>query len=178
MQQIQSDLASDADFGVMSEINVTPFIDVMLVLLIIFMVTAPLMMASIPLNLPKGAMTRLEQMNAKPLIVSIDGEKRIYVGKEEVTAQDHDAFFKELALTSEDGGVHVRGDKDIPYGDMVNLMAKLGKAGFARVVLVTESGKSETNPVTPDSANSPSPLTGKKTALVSASSQVHTPGRP
>lgn len=162
MQKIEMDFADANDLGIMSEINVTPFIDVMLVLLIIFMVTAPLMMACIPLNLPKGSTGRLDKLE-QPLVVSLDLQRRVYVGKEEVKAEDHHSFFQQLALESEDGGVFVRGDKDIPYGEMVELMSKLGKAGFARVILVTEAEKTERN----------SALVEEKREIVSSSTNVH-----
>lgn len=173
MRQISLDLGPDNDdFGVMSDINVTPFIDVMLVLLIIFMVTAPLMMAAVPLNLPKGATQRLEKMNTRPLIISLDREKRIYVGEEEVTADDHHAFFNQLAQESDDGAVYVRGDKDIAYGEMVDLMAKLGKAGFARVILVTEAEGSEATPM----ASDPGPV--EKTETAAAALPLQAMGMP
>lgn len=168
MQNISMDsVADDGDFGIMSEINVTPFIDVMLVLLIIFMVTAPLMMACIPLNLPKGSTGRLDKMN-RPIIVSLDLAKRIYVGEEEVNAENQHAFFNQLALESEDGLVYVRGDKDVPYGDMVELMSKLGQAGFARVILVTEAGGPDAEAAAPE----------EKTETASASQLLENPVLP
>ncbi|MDR1084431.1 MAG: biopolymer transporter ExbD [Deltaproteobacteria bacterium] len=121
----------------LSDINVTPFIDIMLVLLIIFMVTAPLMLGGVHINLPKTGgdpMTRPDD----PLIVSLDAENRIFADKEEVAAQDREKVFQELARNSENGEVFVRGDGMVRYQEMMNLMASLGQAGFARVTLVTD----------------------------------------
>lgn len=148
MQDLSADptasLTADDDLGLMSEINVTPFIDVMLVLLIIFMVTAPMMIACIPLNLPKGSTSRLDKAD-KPLVVSLDLESRVYVGEDEIAGSDRMTRFKQLALDSADGGVYLRADKEIQYGKMVELMSELGEAGFARVTLVTEAKGPEVN---------------------------------
>ncbi|MDR2200105.1 MAG: ExbD/TolR family protein [Deltaproteobacteria bacterium] len=126
----QSDLKS------ISDINVTPFIDVMLVLLIIFMVTAPLMMGGVRINLPKTGGTPLPRPE-DPIIVSLDSQSQIFVDKDLVPVDSRMDVFKKLALESESGEVFVRGDGDIKYSQMMNLMAELGQAGFARVTLVT-----------------------------------------
>ena len=125
------------DFGAMSEINVTPFIDIMLVLLIIFMVTAPLMLGGVHVNLPKSGgdpMPRPEN----PAIVSLDAQSRVYLDKEELPALGRQERFRELARESTSGEVFVRGDGEVKYGRMMELMAELGQAGFARVTLVTD----------------------------------------
>ncbi|MDR2302831.1 MAG: biopolymer transporter ExbD [Deltaproteobacteria bacterium] len=119
-----------------SDINVTPFIDVMLVLLIIFMVTAPLMMGGVKINLPKTTGLTMERPD-KPLIISLDLENKVYVDKEIVTDAQRASTFKRLALESESGEVFVRGDGEVKYGKMMELMSELGQAGFARVTLVT-----------------------------------------
>jgi biopolymer transport protein ExbD len=119
-----------------SDINVTPFIDVMLVLLIIFMVTAPLMMGGVKINLPKTTGLAMERPD-KPLIISLDLENKVYVDKEIVTDAQRASTFKRLALDSESGEVFVRGDGEVKYGKMMELMSELGQAGFARVTLVT-----------------------------------------
>jgi biopolymer transport protein ExbD len=125
------------EVGPISDINVIPFIDIMLVLLVIFMVTAPLMLGGVPVNLPKSGgdpMPRPEQ----PLIVSLDAEARVFVDKDEVTPEGRREHFNKLALESETGEVYVRGDGQVPYARMMELMAELGQAGFARVTLVTD----------------------------------------
>ena len=124
------------DIAPLSEMNVVPFIDIMLVLLIIFMVTAPLMMGGVNINLPKTAgkpMPRPEQ----PLIVSLDANSRVFVGKEELAAKGRPEHLKKLAQKSASGEVYVRGDGEVKYARMMELMAELGQAGFSRVTLVT-----------------------------------------
>lgn len=125
------------DLGTISDINVTPFIDIMLVLLIIFMVTAPLMLGGVHVNLPKSGgdpMPRPEN----PVIVSLDAEYRIFVDKEELSMEGRHEHFKKMAIDSENGEVFVRGDGEVKYAKMMELMAELGQAGFARVTLVTD----------------------------------------
>ena len=124
------------DMAPMSEINVVPFIDIMLVLLIIFMVTAPLMLGGVNINLPKTTgqpMPRPEQ----PLIVSLDADSRVFVETEELAADGRLEHLRKLARESAGGEVYVRGDGEVKYARMMELMAELGQAGFARVTLVT-----------------------------------------
>jgi biopolymer transport protein ExbD len=119
-----------------SDINVTPFIDVMLVLLIIFMVTAPLMMGGVKINLPKttdNPMPRPEN----PLIVSLDADNQVFVDKDLLAEGVRAETFRRLALESESGEIFVRGDGEVKYAKMIELMSELGQAGFARVTLVT-----------------------------------------
>jgi biopolymer transport protein ExbD len=148
------------DVEALADINVTPFIDIMLVLLIIFMVTAPLMLGGVNINLPKTAgdpMPRPEN----PLIVSLDAENRVFVDKEEVGPERREETFRELARNSENGEVFVRGDGMVRYKEMMALMASLGQAGFARVTLVTDlrteglSGGESEAPLTASSEASP-----------------------
>lgn len=137
------------DMGTMSDINVTPFIDIMLVLLIIFMVTAPLMLGGVHVNLPKTKGMPMHRPT-NPVVVSIDAERRIYVNKKEVPEAGRHEFFQSLAQESETGEVYVRGDKEIKYGDIMSLIAQLGQAGFARVSLVTSvTGEQKTAPGAP-----------------------------
>ncbi|MDR1295890.1 MAG: biopolymer transporter ExbD [Deltaproteobacteria bacterium] len=126
-----------------SDINVTPFIDVMLVLLIIFMVTAPLMMGGVKINLPKttdNPMPRPEN----PLIVSLDANSQAFVDKDPVPDDRRKEVFRQLALESESGEVFVRGDGEVKYARMMDLMSELGQAGFARVTLVTSVAPAST----------------------------------
>jgi TolR protein len=130
-------LLGNDDLGPMSEINVTPFIDIMLVLLIIFMVTAPLMMGGVQVNLPKSTGETIPKLEA-PVIISIDAGRRIYIDKMDVTDLDRHEHFQILAKASTNGEVHVRADIEVKYGEVMDLMAELGQAGFARVTLVTD----------------------------------------
>lgn len=120
----------------MSEINVTPFVDVMLVLLIIFMVTAPLLTVGVEVDLPKtkaGAISGQDE----PLAVSVDSEGRIFVQDTEV---DLDQLVPRLAAVSNnnpDVRIFVRGDASVGYGRVMDVMGSLNAAGFQRVALIT-----------------------------------------
>lgn len=127
-----------AEDEVMAEINVTPFIDIMLVMLIIFMITAPMMLGGVNINLPKAA-TGPVQRPQKPVVVSIDAEQRLFFGSDPITATDRIGFLKQAALESETGEVYLKGDGSVPYSVMMSVMAELGQAGFSRVILVTDA---------------------------------------
>jgi len=144
------------DFDLMADINVTPFIDVMLVLLVIFMITAPLMLGGVHVNLPKTGGDPMPRPES-PLIVSLDAEARIFVDKEEVMAADRPELFHRLAQDSESGEVYVRGDGEVKYALMMELMAALGEAGFARVTLVSEIKGGRQTPVSEAAAGQTSP---------------------
>lgn len=123
--------------GLLAEINVTPFIDVMLVLLIIFMVAAPLMMAGVPLNLPKAAAAPLPQAQG-PLVVSMDRQGKVFLGQEEVASGTLGPRLAQ-ALAGEPGRpVQVRCDKGLEYGRIMDLLSRLGQAGASRILLVSE----------------------------------------
>ena len=125
------------DISVIADINVTPFIDIMLVLLIVFMVTAPLMLGGVHVNLPRSALAAMKRPE-HPVIVSLDAANRVYVGKEEVQEKDRHTFLQRLALDSPTGEVYIRADGQVRYESIMALMAELGQAGFARVILVAD----------------------------------------
>jgi biopolymer transport protein TolR len=124
---------------VMSEINVTPMVDVMLVLLIIFMVSAPLLTVGVPIDLPQSQAKSLDQ-DKEPLTVSVNDKGQIFLQNSEIAADD--LVPKMLAVAEARGGVetrvYVRGDKKVDYGTMMKVMGRLSSAGFHRVALVTE----------------------------------------
>ena len=128
----------------MSDINVVPYIDVMLVLLIVFMVTAPMLMQGVKVELPKASTVPVGQKNDEPLIVSVkaDGSFFINLGKDKETSQSlnvvQDKVSKILRRKPETT-VLVWGDKSVPYGNVVELMAALQAAGAPSVGLVTEN---------------------------------------
>jgi len=123
---------------VMAEINVTPMVDVMLVLLIIFMVSAPLMTVGVPVDLPQTRAKSLEQ-DKEPLTVSVT-TKGVYLQNTEIPVEELVAKLK--AITEARGGaderIFVRGDRQIDYGTVMKVMGRLSDAGFRRVGLVTE----------------------------------------
>jgi biopolymer transport protein TolR len=124
---------------VMSDINVTPFVDVMLVLLIVFMVSAPLLTVGVPLDLPQSQAKSLEQ-DSKPLTVSVNIKGQVFLQDSEIKIDELVAKLK--AVTDARGGaeerIYVRGDKKVDYGTMMQVMGRLSAAGFHRVALVTE----------------------------------------
>jgi biopolymer transport protein TolR len=124
---------------VMSEINVTPMVDVMLVLLIIFMVSAPLLTVGVPIDLPQSQAKSIEQ-DKEPLTVSVNDKGQIFLQNSEITVED--LVPKMQAVAQARGGtearVYVRGDKKVDYGTMMQVMGRLSSAGFHRVALVTE----------------------------------------
>jgi biopolymer transport protein TolR len=124
---------------VMSEINVTPMVDVMLVLLIIFMVSAPLLTVGVPIDLPQSQAKSLDQ-DKEPLTVSVNDKGQIFLQNSEIAVDD--LIPKMQAVAQARGGtearVYVRGDRKVDYGTMMRVMGRLSSAGFHRVALVTE----------------------------------------
>jgi biopolymer transport protein TolR len=132
----------------------------MLVLLIIFMVTAPLMMGGAKLNLPKTGGTPMPRPD-NPAIVSLDAEGLVYLDKDLIGDRERANVFRSLATGSETGEVFVRGDGDLQYAKVLELMGELGQAGFARVTLVTsvQDGPEEGND---GLSENPSPLAAQE----------------
>jgi biopolymer transport protein TolR len=125
--------------ALMSEINVTPMVDVMLVLLIIFMVSAPLLTVGVPLDLPQTQAKSLDQ-DKNPLTLSVNLKGQVFLNDTEIALNDLVAKLK--AVTDARGGlderIFVRGDKKVDYGTVMRVMGRLSAAGFRRVALVTE----------------------------------------
>ena len=123
----------------MAEINVTPMVDVMLVLLIIFMVSAPLLTVGVPLDLPQTQAKSLEQ-DKTPLQLSVDTKGRVFINDTEVAMND--LIPKLKAITDARGGlderIFMRADKKADYGTVARVMGQLSGAGFKRLALVTE----------------------------------------
>ncbi len=120
----------------MSEINVTPFVDVMLVLLIIFMVTAPLLTVGVPLDMPK---TNAGAVNAdtKPLTISVDNEGRIFLQESEIEPDEIVAKLRAISenRTGEETRIFVRGDKAVAYDVIARVLADISSAGFKKITL-------------------------------------------
>jgi biopolymer transport protein TolR len=124
----------------MSEINVTPFVDVMLVLLIVFMVTAPLLTAGVPVDLPKTRAQALGQ-DREPLSVTIRSNGRVYLQNTPVTADDLVPRLTAISANGYDQRIFVRGDKSVDYGRVMEVMGLLSAAGFTHIGLVTDVAK-------------------------------------
>ena len=124
-------------FQPMSEINVTPFVDVMLVLLVVFMVTAPLLTVGVEVNLPKTTADSLPG-DDEPLTVSIDAEGTLYLQELKITLDELIPKLRAIAAERENMRIFVRGDKAIDYGRVMLVMGTINAAGFTKVGLVTE----------------------------------------
>lgn len=122
--------------ALMSEINVTPFVDVMLVLLIIFMVSAPLLTVGVPIDLPD---TQAKAMNAdtQPITVSVSNEGKIYLQETEIPIEEVVPKLQAISKTGYDARIFVRGDKAADYGTVMKVMARISAAGFKNIGLVT-----------------------------------------
>lgn len=125
---------------VLSEINVTPLVDVMLVLLVVFIVTAPLLTNSIPINLPKTeAVAPLEQKD--PLVVSIDGEGKLFINKDEVQAGLLESSLiqakQEAEVAHEELRVQLQADDGVNYGEVARAMAAIERAGITKLAVIT-----------------------------------------
>ncbi|MSO67293.1 MAG: protein TolR [Pseudolabrys sp.] len=124
---------------VMSEINVTPMVDVMLVLLIIFMVSAPLLTVGVPIDLPQSQAKSLEQ-DKEPLTLSVNDKGQVFLQNAEIDVNDLVAKLQAVAQArgGSDARIYLRGDKSVNYGIMMKVMGRLSSAGFNKVALVTE----------------------------------------
>ena len=122
----------------MSEINVTPLVDVMLVLLIIFMVTAPLLTVGVPMELPKAEAKQL-QGDKEPLTISIDSAGKIYLQETEIALDQIVPKLEAITSRGYEERIYVRGDRRADYGTVMKLMGRISAAGFRRIALVTET---------------------------------------
>ncbi|MBX9862807.1 MAG: protein TolR [Hyphomicrobium sp.] len=121
----------------MSEINVTPMVDVMLVLLIIFMVSAPLLTVGVPIELPQSQGKQLES-NHEPLTISVSTNGDVFIGETKVTIDEVAEKLKAIAKNGVDEQIFVRGDKGTNYGQIMRVMGRISAGGFKKVSLVTE----------------------------------------
>lgn len=125
-------------FQPMSEINVTPMVDVMLVLLVIFMVTAPLLTVGVPVDLPKTKAKVLTEAD-EPLVISLNAEGKIFLQETETDLEGLVPRLQAITENKADTRIFVRGDKAIAYGRVMELMGRVASAGFSRVALIAEN---------------------------------------
>ena len=128
---------SGSERSTMSQINVTPLVDVMLVLLVIFMVTAPMMQQGVQVNLPK-AETKALPAQEESVIVSIERSGRVFINSSEIPAGDLQSKLSEMFSSRTKKEVFLKADKDVPYGEVVKAMAEIKGAGIERLGMVTE----------------------------------------
>ncbi len=126
----------------MSDINVTPFVDVMLVLLIVFMVTAPLLTSGVEVNLPDAKAPAISETNNKPVEVSINLKGKVFVGETEVSLKKLPSLLKSISSENiEQQKIFVKGDQGIEYGVVMNVIAIINNAGFSKVALLSEPSR-------------------------------------
>tara|TARA_Y100001936_G_C15816340_1_gene529307 strand:- start:183 stop:617 length:435 start_codon:yes stop_codon:yes gene_type:complete len=120
-----------------SDINVTPLVDVMLVLLIVFMVTAPLLTVGVPIELPKTAAKQMTDDN-EPLTITIDKNSKIYIQELEINFDDLTEKLEAIGQSNYDQKIYINGDKDISYEVLMRVMAKISSSGYTSIGLVTD----------------------------------------
>ena len=130
-------MGTSGDGELNSEINVTPMVDVMLVLLIIFMITAPLLNTGVDLELPQVAAQNIEDPEGK-LVLSINKDNQIFLGGTQVTWQDLEAKLKANERVQKESQLYVEADNSLPYGSVITAMAVAKNAGVAKVMFLTE----------------------------------------
>jgi biopolymer transport protein ExbD len=133
---------SEDRYQPLAEINVTPMVDVMLVLLVIFMVTAPLLMVGVPLDLPKTRAAAITE-HKDPIILSLDRGGEVFIGDDKVAAGDLEPRLAALAAEDPKRIVFVRGDKTISYAQLMDMLSQVNRAGFGKVLLVAEASGSK-----------------------------------
>jgi len=131
---------SGRNYQPMSEINVTPFVDVMLVLLIIFMVTAPLLTVGVPIDLPRTDAKQLEG-DKQPLTISVTSEGKVFLQETEIPLGEIAPKLVAITKSGYNERIFVRGDRATSYGTVMKVMATISAAGFRRIALVTELEK-------------------------------------
>ncbi len=131
---------NNGDRGTMSQINVTPLVDVMLVLLVIFMVTAPMMQQGVQVNLPK-ADTKSLSAKEEAIVVSIDRQGKFFIDRTEVPGGSLKDKLTGILANRTKKEVFLKADRDVPYGDVVRAMAEIKGAGVERLGMVTEPAR-------------------------------------
>jgi biopolymer transport protein TolR len=125
----------------MVEINMTPLVDVMLVLLIVFMITAPMLTSGVAVDLPEAASSPLPGQD-EPLSVTIDAQGRVYLQESEIALDQLAPRLQAITGRKPDARIFVRGDKGIDYGTVMGVVSLINQAGFTKVALLTESAAS------------------------------------
>ena len=121
----------------MSDINVTPMVDVMLVLLVVFMITAPLLTVGVPVDLPKTAASQMVGQD-EPLVVSVNAKGEVFLQETKITLDQLVPRLSAITANKKDTRIFVRGDKAIAYGKVMEVMGTVNLAGFSRVALITQ----------------------------------------
>ena len=123
----------------MAEINVTPMVDVMLVLLIVFMVAAPLLTAGVPVDLPNSEAKSIQEEDNRPIEVTVTKDDKVYIGETEVKDGNLISLLKAMTEGNEERRIYIRGDQTISYGTVMKVIGKVNGAGFNKVALISEN---------------------------------------
>jgi biopolymer transport protein ExbD len=132
--------AGEDRYAPLAEINVTPMVDVMLVLLVIFMITAPLLSVGVPLDLPKSRAAQLSEPK-KPVIVSINREGEVFIGDERIGTEEFEGRLATLAAEDPNRIVYVRSDRTNTYERLMDMLGLVNHAGFSKVSLIAEAAR-------------------------------------
>ncbi|MEM6781081.1 MAG: protein TolR [Pseudomonadota bacterium] len=131
-------------YGQMAEINVTPFVDVMMVLLVVFMVAAPLLTAGVTIDLPDSEAKSIQQEDDKPLEITLDKDGNIFIGETQTPRNRMIAILKTTPTLNTESRIYIRADKDLDYGVVMDVLGSINGAGYKKVALV--SNPSANNP--------------------------------
>lgn len=157
------DRKSRQNYKPLYEINVTPFVDVMLVLLIVFMVTAPLMNVGVPVDLPKTESAVLTDQ-VEPLVVSVNSKQEIYIQEMKVSLDELIPKLAAITENKEDTKIYVRGDEGLLYGKVMEIMGHISAAGFKKVTLVAQMPQIA-SPSEEDKSSKAKPIASQKNAI-------------
>jgi biopolymer transport protein TolR len=147
-----------ARYQPMSAINVTPFVDVMLVLLVVFMVAAPLLTVGVPVDLPETQAPPITEPK-EPLVITINGEGHIFIQETDIPTESLVPRLEAITGSNPDAVLYVKGDKSVNYGRVAEVMGLVATAGFRKVSLIAESPKGA--PAKPASGAAPGDRTGR-----------------
>ncbi len=125
---------------VVSEINITPLVDVMLVLLVTFILTAPTLHNAVQINLPKATTSAPPPSELKPVTVSVDADSKIFIDKREIGIEPLEAELRRLAAANKEQAVSLQGDEGVPYRAVAKVMAAIQRAGVSRLSVLTATG--------------------------------------
>ncbi len=149
----------DSGYRPMAEINITPFVDVMLVLLIIFMVAAPLLIQGVPVDLPSTTAAKLAQTR-KPMVVTLAADGSLHVRDEQIIKAGFVQRLRQIRASEGDTVVYVRADRRAAYGDVMEVLGRVGESGYARVSLLSNPAPRASASAPPPNATASSPAPG------------------
>ncbi|MAY99438.1 MAG: protein TolR [Micavibrio sp.] len=121
-----------------TEINVTPFVDVMLVLLIVFMVSAPLLATGVSVDLPQSEARAISDQDNAPLEVSLQADGKLFIGEREVENDQFIPVLSQIMKQREDKRIYIRADQTLPYSKVMNILGSVNRAGFSKVALISD----------------------------------------